>query len=652
MRRFVRFGCFCVLWLLIGSAAVVYCQIPVPKPGTITTIAGTGAAGYSGDGGLATSAAFGPVPRIAVDKQGDVFFADTANNRIARVDAKTGVISTVAGTGVGGVFGRGGNWGDGGPASRAVVNAPWGIAIDGSGNLYITDRQNKVVRKVDAASGFISTVAGNPNWNSTQDQRLAINAVLTDPLDVAVDAAGNLLIVESAANIVQKVDLATGTIARMAGSGTAGYSGDGGAATEAQLYMPTSAAVDSAGNLLIADYGNNVIRMVSSKDGRISTIAGTGKSAYAGDGGPAARATLKWPQSVAVDAQANVYIGDYSNCIVRRISSSTGVIATIAGTASAEGVGDCGFAGDGSDATSAKLNQPLGMAVDGSGNVYIADSMNYRLRAVGSTASSANGIWVNVSSSDPNPTMGETITLRAAIVNSANLPVTSGTVRWFNGSRALGTSNVDASGTAALITTLEHGGDQLISAGFSGIGTNTGTLGLKVSGFALSSSEPGGVFLPSGQTANVSLNTQGFYGFADTVNFACTGMPAPGACALSAKSVKLTSGAPSGNVLLTIKTAGPGALTAGIAGASGMLFAGVMPFLVLLRGRKSARRAWGALSLSLLGVVAVLSGCGVSGAVKPTPAPISYVPAGTYTVTVTATAGSSVVQLPVMVTIK
>lgn len=652
MRRFIQF--FLCLSLLVGPGGIAYCQIPVPKPGTITTIAGTGAAGFSGDGGLATSAAFGAVPRIAVDQQGNVFFADTANNRVARVDAKTGVIRTVAGTGVGGVFGRGGNWGDGGPATRAVVNAPWGIAIDGFGNLYITDRQNKVVRKVDAASGVISTVAGNPNWNSTQDQRLAVNAVLTDPLDVAVDAAGNVFIVESAANIVQKVDAATGTIARVAGTGTAGYLGDGGAATEAQLYTPTSAAVDAAGNLLIADYGNNVIRMVSARDGRISTIAGTGKSAFAGDGGPAVRASLKWPQSLAVDAQANVYIGDYSNCIVRRISSSTGVITTIAGTVSREGVGDCGFAGDGGDATGAKLNQPLGMAVDGSGNVYIADSMNYRLRAVGSTASSANGIWVNVSSSDPNPTMGETVTLRASVVNGVGLPVTSGTVAWFNGRRALGTTNMDASGAASLITTLQQGGDQLISAGFSGAGTNTGTLGLKVSGFTLSSSGDGGVFLPPGQTAPVTLNVRGFYGFADTVRLACSGMPAPGSCALSSNAVSVTSGTPQGTVVVTIKTAAPGNTVADAGRPAGMLFAGFAPLLLMLGYGRKMRRGLATVMIVVSGAVgaAAFSGCGVSGAVKPTAAPVSYVPAGTYTVMVTATAGSNVVQLPITVTIK
>lgn len=639
---------------MIAFTESAFCQIPLPRPGTISTIAGTGNAGYSGDGGLATSATFGAIPRVAVDRLGNVFFADTANNRVAKIDAETGVMSTVAGSGSGGAFGKGGNWGDGGPATRAVVNAPWGIAVDDSENLYITDPQNKVVRKVDGASAIITTMAGNPNWSGTQDARLALNAKLSDPLDVAVDTSGNLFVVESKANIVERVDASTGVISIVAGTGTAGYSGDGGAATAAQLNLPTSVAVDKTGNLFIADYGNNVIRMVSATNGKITTIAGTGKAAYSGDGGPAAKADLKWPQYVAVDAQENVYIGDYSNCAIRRIASGTGVITRVAGSVTASGIGVCGFEGDGADARGAQLNQPLGMAIDARGNLYIADSKNFRLRVVGSNGASADSVWVNVTSSDPNPTMGETITLTASVVNGLGFPITSGTVAWFNGNRALGTTSVDASGTAALITKLPEGGDQLISAGFSGAATNTGTLSLKVSGFMLSSSGDGGIFLPPGQTAPVTLQLRGFYGFGNTVSLACSGMPAPGSCSLSSRAVSLTSGTPQGTVLLTIKTAAPGSTVADAGHPAGMLFAGFAPLLLLLGFGRRMGRALAMLLIAVSGVIgsAAISGCGVSGAVKPTAAPMSYVPAGTYTVVVTATAASNVVQLPITVTIK
>ena len=349
-------------------AVTVGAALP-PLAYTIDTFAGIGF-GKVGDGSPATAAILNQPHGVAVDGDGNVYIADTLNNCVRKVDAVSGTISTFAGTGE---FDYNE---DGGPATEARLAHPFGIEVDGKGNLYIADSRNNRVRKVDAASGTISTIAGAGNWGYSGDGGPATEAILNEPHGVAIDGDGNVYIADTDNHRIHKVDAASGTISTTAGTGEEGYSGDGGAATQAQLSFPSGVTVDGAGNFYIADSGNNRIRKVSAFTGTISTIAGTGNQGYSRDGGPATQAELNGPHSIALDATGNLYIGDYWNNRVRKVEAATGTISTIAGT------GERGYSGDGGPATKAQLAKVSGVAVDGEGNVYIADTGNHRIRKV------------------------------------------------------------------------------------------------------------------------------------------------------------------------------------------------------------------------------------------------------------------------------
>jgi len=282
----------------------------VTSNGIITTVAGTGTAGYTGNGGPATSAELDDPTGVAVDSSGDLFIADSGNNVIREV-TPSGIITTVAGTGTGGYSG------DGGTATSAQLNDPTGIALDSSGDLFIADSGNNVIREV--TGGTIGTVAGNGTAGYTGDGSAATAAELNLPQGVAVDSSGDLFIADTGNNVIREVT--SGTISTIAGTGTAGYTGDGGAATVAELDLPQGVAVGSSGNLYIADTGNNVIREVVS--GTISTVAGTGTAGYSGDGGPASAATLSDPTAVAQNAQGGVVIADAGNNVVRQVTGAS-----------------------------------------------------------------------------------------------------------------------------------------------------------------------------------------------------------------------------------------------------------------------------------------------------------------------------------------
>ncbi|MGD0446232.1 MAG: chitobiase/beta-hexosaminidase C-terminal domain-containing protein [Edaphobacter sp.] len=333
--------------------------------GIISTVAGDGTLGFSGDGGAATSAELSNPGGFVLDSSGNLYIADSLNNVVRKVTA-AGIISTVAGDGTKGYTG------DGGAATSAELNLPNGVAVDSSGNLYIADSLNNVVRKVTTA-GIISTVAGDGTQGYTGDGGAATNAELHLPNSITMDSSGNLYIADSLNNVVRKVT-AAGIISTVAGNGTQGYTGDGEAATSAELNLPYSVTMDSSGNLYIADTGNDRIRKVTAA-GIISTIAGAGAQGYTGDGGAATSAALNQPNGVAVDSSGNLYIADTGNNVVRKVTAA-GIISTVAGN----GVG--AFSGDGGAPTGAELNQPWDVSVDSSGNLYISDSANHRIRKV------------------------------------------------------------------------------------------------------------------------------------------------------------------------------------------------------------------------------------------------------------------------------
>jgi sugar lactone lactonase YvrE len=286
-----------------------------PHAPVITTIAGTGTAGYNGDNGPATSARIGTPYGVAVDSFGDIYIADTDNHCIRKVNLY-GVIIAVAGTGTDGYNG------DGDSATSAQLNTPRGVAVDSDRNIYIADTFNHRIRKVDYSSGMISTIAGTGTDGYNGDDGLATSIQLRNPYGVAVDSYGNIYIADAGHHRIRKVDSSSGMISTIAGTGTDGfshgYSGDGGPATSAQLYLPRGVAVDSSGNIYIADNGNHRIRKVDSS-GVITTIIGTGIGGYNGDNISATSAQLKFPNGVAVDSNGNIYIADAGNYRIRKV---------------------------------------------------------------------------------------------------------------------------------------------------------------------------------------------------------------------------------------------------------------------------------------------------------------------------------------------
>ena len=336
----------------------------VNTTGIITTVTGNGTAGYSGDGGLAVNAELSYPDDVVADASGNVFIADFSNQRIRKVNTN-GIISTVAGNGTAGYLG------DGGPAVDAELSSPIGVAVDTSGNLFIADNMNERIRKV--SGGVITTILGNGQGNFSGDGGPATKAALDRPLCTALDASGNLFIADEANNRIRKVDT-NGIITTVAGTGVAGFEGDGGAATNAGLNTPDGVAVDGDGNVFFSDAANQRIRQIGA-NGNITTFAGNGIAGFSGDGGPATNAELNYPNGICRDAFGNLFIADTPNCRIRKVNTN-GIISLLAGD------GTYGYLGDGGPAVDAELATPTGVAADASGNVYIADLNNNRVRKV------------------------------------------------------------------------------------------------------------------------------------------------------------------------------------------------------------------------------------------------------------------------------
>ncbi|HLK18393.1 MAG TPA: SMP-30/gluconolactonase/LRE family protein [Bryobacteraceae bacterium] len=346
------------------SLAILCCTATWAQQYTITTIAGTGTSGFTGDGGAATSAQLASPDRVIVDSSGKIYIADGVNWRIRQISG--GTINTIAGSGTEGYTG------DGAAATKAELSDPTGIALDSSGNLYIADASNNVVRMV-STSGNITTFAGNHSAGFTGDGGVAVDAELSNPTAVAVDSFGNVFICDSGNNVIRKVSSANI------------FTVVGGAATQLQLNQPDGIAFDSKGAMYIADTGNR--RIVKFVPGYISVIAGTGELGDSGDGGPAVKAALGDPMGLAVDAAGNLFIADTFNSKIRKVTPD-GIISTVAGD------GIQGYFGDKGLATKAGLYFPHDVTLDKSGNLYIADTGNNVVRMLTPQAPAifANGV--------------------------------------------------------------------------------------------------------------------------------------------------------------------------------------------------------------------------------------------------------------------
>ena len=390
----------------------------------IETVAGNGEPGYSGDGGPAAEASLNEPKGLCLDQAGNLYVADSENHVVRLVDRATGVITTVAGIGPDGVTGQvlpprvadspmaealdpfadalmdatksysqvtdvsgtiryvtGGrlaveqDCGDGGLARRAKLNFPSAIAVDRAGNLYIADTMNHRVRRVDAATGVITTFAGNGQPRYSGDGGPAVLAALNDPTGIVVNDEA-LYIADQSNNRVRRVQLSTGIITTIAGDGTPAYSGDGASAAQASLSGPSGVALTEEGRLYVADTFNSRIRIVDGVTGEIATAAGDGGLyRYQGPGEPSSP-SLSRPTAIAIGHDGTVYMTDSDSHLIRRWHPQSNIITRLTGTGVAR------FDGDGGDALASSLNYPFGVAVDVTGAIYIADTFNHRIRAI------------------------------------------------------------------------------------------------------------------------------------------------------------------------------------------------------------------------------------------------------------------------------
>ncbi|HEX4950053.1 MAG TPA: BACON domain-containing carbohydrate-binding protein [Blastocatellia bacterium] len=355
-------------------------------PNTLTSVAGTRTAGFNLESGSGPASQLYAPETVALDAAGNLYIADKGNHRIRKV-TRSGLISTVAGSG------QLGSSGDGGLAINAAMNQPYWVAVDASGNLYISDTNNHRIRKVNA-SGIITTIAGTGLEGFGGDGGAATQAQLNTPVGITLDKSGNLLIADAANHRIRKLNLSTGIITTMAGNGY-GFGGDGGQAAQAQLNFPTSVVLDHAGNFYIADTSNHQVRKVTAA-GIISRFAGTGSSGFSGDGGQANLAQFTAPGGMTVDAAGNLYVTDQGNHRVRKIAPD-GIITTIAGN----GTTTSPTSDEGGVATTATLNAPAGVAVDAVGNLFIADTDNHRVVMVAAYKSAATVSAASYASTQP-----------------------------------------------------------------------------------------------------------------------------------------------------------------------------------------------------------------------------------------------------------
>ena len=358
--------------------------------GIINTIVGTGSNGSAGDGGSATSASLNYPICLALDGSGNIYIADSGS-RVRKVNASSGIINTIAGNGIYGFAG------DGFAATSAKLSVAFGITIDGTGNVYIADRNNHRIRKVNAVTGIISTVAGNGTQGYDDGIGYAITAKLNTPSGVAIDSSGNLYISDEYNHVIRKVKVFDGSINTVIGNGTPSKRGDGDLASYASLKNPRNIVFDGFGNLYIADFYNYEIRKVTASSSIINTIAGNGTLGFGGDGGAATSANLNKPSGIALDVFNNLFIADQYNYSIRKVNGKTGIISTVAGT----GPNNYSVAQIGVPASTAFVNEPSGVTLDPAGNIYISEFWGHTVKKVNASTGIINLAAGSIGIGDP-----------------------------------------------------------------------------------------------------------------------------------------------------------------------------------------------------------------------------------------------------------
>jgi sugar lactone lactonase YvrE len=360
-----RFGRWFWTILLAGASALSLERRIVA--GEVRVIGGNGRATFSGDDGPAIDAGIGGPFGLVIGPDGALYVCETMNHLVRRIDERTGQISTVAGSG------KKGYEGDGGPGVKALCNEPYEVRFDGSGDMYFVEMQNHIVRKVDAATKKTSTVAGNGHAGFSGDGGPAVKARLKQPHSIALDGAGSLYIADIGNHRVRRVDLQSGVIETVAGTGERGKTPDGAVIEGTPLDGPRAIDFDTRGRMSLALREGNAVYRLDFRLGKLHHLAGTGRQGYSGDGGVAQKAQLAGPKGIALGPGGDIYLADTENHAIRVIRAATGKIETL--------VGD-GQPGDGPDGLPlrCRLNKPHGVCVDRAGNVYIGDSSNNRVR--------------------------------------------------------------------------------------------------------------------------------------------------------------------------------------------------------------------------------------------------------------------------------
>ena len=436
---------------------------------------------------------------VAYDAGGNLYVADTGKHVLLKVTA-AGVLTTVAGTGTQGFDG------DGGPATAALLDSPTGVALDGSGNIYLADSHNHRIRRVDAVSGGMTTFAGTGAAGFSADGTSATGTAMDLPTALAVNTDGDLFFADSRAHLIRRIDHVSGLVTTVAGNGTQGYAGDGGLATAASLDAPEGLAIDGGANLYVSDAHNQRVRRVDGKTGVITTVVGTGQAGFSGDAGSGTLAAVRLPRGLALDAAGNLLLVDSQNHRIRRLDAASGQMSTVAGD------GTQAYAGDGGPAVAASLNVPRGVAVTPAGLPTLSDTGNARIRQVDAAAvihtlagvgSTAAGV---LTLTGPSVTGYGTGAVTAALAAS---PATGSVTFFDGGSETLGTAALSANAASFSISGLGAGNHQL-SATYAGDTSHgaaqSGVVALTIAPAALTAT-PNPVSLVYGQAMPVLTGT-------------------------------------------------------------------------------------------------------------------------------------------------